>query len=192
MSSPCLVTVKRNRYSVPCHWANRRVSVRLYPERLDIYADDTRVTRHARLFDRNQVSYDWQHDLPLLDRKPGALRNGAPFLERPTPLLSLQRALRKCPGGDRAMADVLACAPMVGLDGVMAAVERLPESDPTRVEQMRHLATQLPMNDRPSPPPVATPEALQLNEAPIADAGRYDPLGVKPSPVCLAEESENA
>ena len=29
VSSTCLVTVKRNRYSVPCRWANRRVSVRL-------------------------------------------------------------------------------------------------------------------------------------------------------------------
>jgi transposase len=101
VSSTCLVTVKRNRYSVPCRWANRRVSVRLYPERLDLYADDALIASHARLFDRDQVSYDWQHYIPLLERKPGALRNGAPFAEMPAPLLSLQRALRKRPGGDR-------------------------------------------------------------------------------------------
>ena len=78
-----------------------------------------------RLFDRDQVSYDWQHYIPLLERKPGALRNGAPLLEMPAPLLSLQRPLRRHPGGDRAMADVLACVPIRGLDVVMAAVQRL-------------------------------------------------------------------
>ena len=88
VSSTCLVTVKRNRYSVPCRWANRRISVRLYPVRLDLYADDTLIASHARLFDRDQVSYDWQHYIPLLERKPGALRNGAPFAEMPAPLLS--------------------------------------------------------------------------------------------------------
>ena len=192
VSSTCLVTVKRNRYSVPCHWAKRRVSVRQYPERLDIYADDAWIASHARLFDRDQVSYDWQHYIPLLDRKPGALRNGAPFLEMPAPLLSLQRALRRHPGGDRAMADVLACVPILGLEVVVAAVERLPESLHTSVEQVRHLATLLQANERPELPPIVTPEALQLNEVPIADTGRYDQLGEKLCPVCLAEESENA
>jgi len=95
VSSTCLVTVKRNRYSVPCRWADRRISVRLYPERLDLYGDDSWIASHVRLFDRDQVSYDWQHYLPLLERKPGALRNGAPFTEMPSALLSLKRALSK-------------------------------------------------------------------------------------------------
>ena len=198
VSSTCLVTVKRNRYSVPCQWANRRVSVRMYSERFDIYADDAWVASHARLIDRDQVSYDWQHYIPLLDRKPGALPNtlwgtsGAPFLDMPGPLLSLQRALRKHPGGDRAMVDVLACVPIVGLEAVVAAVERLPEPLYTSVEQVRHLATQLRTNDRPELSVIATPEALQLNEAPPADTGRYDQLSGQRRPVCLAEESEHA
>jgi len=192
VSSNCLVTVKRNRYSVPCQWANRRVSVRLYPERFDIYADDTRVASHARLLDRDQVSYDWQHYIPLLDRKPGALRNGAPFLDMPAPLLSLQRVLRKHPGGDRAMVDVLACVPIVGLVVVVAAVERLPEPFHASVEQVRHLATQLRTNDRPELPVIVTPEALQLNEAPLADTGRYDQLAEHRRPVCLVEDSKHA
>ena len=123
VSSTCLVTVKRNRYSVPCRWANRRVSVRLYPDRLDVYADETNIASHVRLFDRDQVSYDWQHYLPLLSRKPGALRNGAPFAEMPAPLRSLQRALHQRPGGERIMADVLACVPKHGLETVLTAVK---------------------------------------------------------------------
>ena len=104
------------------------------------------------MFDRDQVSYDWQHYIPLLDRKPGALRNGAPLLDIPAPLLPLQRALRKHPGGDRALADVLACVPIVGLYAVVAAVELLPESLHTSVELVRHLATLLQANERPVRP----------------------------------------
>jgi len=192
VSSTCLVTVKRNRYSVPCRWANRRVSVRLYPERLDLYADDALIASHARLFDRDQVSYDWQHYIPLLERKPGALRNGAPFAEMPSPLLSLQRALRKRPGGDRVMAEVLACVPVHGLDVVIAAVNRCLESGHTSVEQVRHLLTRLPENHEPEPATITTPDALKLNEAPIADTGRYDLLSENLSPIRLAEESEDA
>jgi hypothetical protein len=192
VSSTCLVTVKRNRYSVPCRWANRRVSVRLYPERLDLYADDALVASHVRLFDRDQVSYDWLHYIPILERKPGALRNGAPFVEMPAPLLSLQRALIKRPSGDRAMAEVLACVPTLGLDAVVIAVQRCVDAGHTSVEQVRHVLTRLKDCSDPEPTPVATPDALQLNESPIADTGRYDQLSEKLDPARLVEESKDA
>ena len=38
VSSTCLVTVARNRYSVPCEWAGHMVSTRLYPTRVDVVA----------------------------------------------------------------------------------------------------------------------------------------------------------
>jgi len=192
VSSTCLVTVKRNRYSVPCCWANRRVSVRLYPDRFDMYADDALIASHARLFDRDQVSYDWQHYIPLLERKPGALRNGAPFTEMPESLLCLQRALRKRPGGDRAMADVLACVPTLGLDVVVMAVQRCLKSGHTSVEQVRHALALLQETEAPLLTPVMTPEALKLTEAPVADTGRYDLLSENASPTCQAKESQDA
>jgi hypothetical protein len=90
------------------------------------------------------------------------------------------------------MADAMACEPIVGLEVVVAAVERLPEFLHTSVEEVRHLATLLQANERPELPPIVTPEALQLNEVPLADTGCYDQLGEKLSPVCLAEEGKNA
>jgi hypothetical protein len=50
------------------------------------------IASHARLLDRDQVNYDWQHYIPLIERKPGALRNGAPFADLPTPLRQLKQA----------------------------------------------------------------------------------------------------
>jgi hypothetical protein len=71
VSSTSLVSVARNRYSVPCAWAGHRVSVRLYPERVVIVADHHVVAEHTRATDRDQVVYAWQHYLPLVERKPG-------------------------------------------------------------------------------------------------------------------------
>jgi hypothetical protein len=42
------------------------------------------VATHERLSDRNQTRYDWQHYVPLIERKPGALRNGAPLQTCPS------------------------------------------------------------------------------------------------------------
>lgn len=194
VSSTCLVTVKRNRYSVPCRWANCRISVRLYPERLELYADDSWVASHARLFDRDQVSYDWQHYIPLLERKPGALRNGAPFTEMPAPLLSLQRALHKRPSGDRLMADVLACVPKQGLNAILTAVERLLALGPVSIEQVRHLITTLPETSlHPSESQsVATPDALRLKDEPIANTQRYEQLNPAFSGTLVNEENDDA
>ncbi|OAH97932.1 integrase [Methylomonas methanica] len=178
VSSTCLVTVKRNRYSVPCRFANRRISVRLYPEQLELYADDAWIATHGRLLDRDQVSYDWQHYLPLLERKPGALRNGAPFVEMPKPLSSLRLVLNKRPGGDRAMADLLACVPRQGLDAVLAAVESLLAAGVVSIEQVKHLVSTLAGDGQPpaEPQTVITPDVLQIKDAPIADTARYEQL----------------
>ncbi len=121
VSSTCLVTVQRNRYSVPCHLANQQVAIHLYPDRIEISAENAIVACHMRLLDRDQVSYDWQHYIPLIERKPGALRNGAPFADMPLPFAKLQTALRRRERqqGDRIMAKVLAAVPVHGLEAVL-------------------------------------------------------------------------
>jgi hypothetical protein len=122
-SSTCLVSVASNRYSVPCEFAGQRVCARLYPERVDIAQGDTIITSHLRLANSGQVQYDWQHYIPLVERKPGALRNGAPFADLPQALQRLRQGLLKREGGDRVMARVLACVPKHGLEAVLVAVE---------------------------------------------------------------------
>ena len=89
VSSTCLVAAVLNRYSVPCEWANHIVSMRVYPGPIDVATADAVVASHARLPGSGQTSYDWQHYIKLLRRKPGALRNGTPFLDQPAPLLRL-------------------------------------------------------------------------------------------------------
>ncbi len=98
VSPTCLVHLDRNRYSVPASFANRPVSRRAYPERIVVVAEGQVVCEHRRVFARSHerksttTVYDWRHYLAVIQRKPGALRNGAPFAELPPAFRALQHA----------------------------------------------------------------------------------------------------
>jgi hypothetical protein len=172
VSSTCLVTVKRNRYSVPCELAGHRVGVRLYPARIMVCADQQIVAEHPRALDRAQIMYDWRHYIPLLERKPGALRNGAPFADLPAPLAQLKRALLRHAGGDRVMVKGLAAVPTFGLEAVLAAVELVIESDALSADHVLNVLARL----RQTPVAGSVETTLRLTEEPVADPHRYDRL----------------
>ena len=176
VSSTCLVAVARNRYSVPCELAGQMVSTRLYPGSVVVVAGDAVFARHERLNSEAQTRYDWQHYIPLLQRKPGALRNGAPFADLPEPLQQLRRGLLRQEGGDRAMAQVLAIVPTHGLDAVLVAVELALESSPpsgrVSVEHVVNVLGRLSA----TPVPANAETTLKVLEPPRADTARYDSL----------------
>jgi transposase len=174
VSSTCLVAVARNRYSVPCELAGQRVSTRLYPGRVEIATDEAIVARHERLSNRGHISYDWQHYVALVQRKSGALRNGAPFADMPEPLLRLRQGLLRHPGGDKTMAQVLGCVASHGLQAVLVAVELVIESGALSSEHVLNVLARL----HSAPMPESVQSSLQLREAPVANTSRYDSLRV--------------
>ena len=175
VSSTCLVVAARNRYSVPCELAGQTVSTHLYPGKIVIVTDDAVVASHERLGDRGQTRYNWEHYIPLIQRKPGALRNGAPFADMPEPLQQLRRALLRDPGGDRVMAQVLAIVPTAGLDAVLVAVELALEGTRQGRVSVEHVLNVLGrLNAEPAPESAAT--ALQVSTPPLANTERYDSL----------------
>ena len=117
------------------------------------------------------VSYDWQHYLPLIERKPGALRNGAPFADLPAPLRQLKHGLGRHAGGDRIMAQVLAAVPVAGLDAVLVAVELVLESGSLSAEHILNVVAR--GRDRTT---TSVETHLSLKEAPVANTARYDRL----------------
>lgn len=177
VSSTCLVSVARNRYSVPCELAGQMVSTRLYPSSVVVVADDAVVARHERLSDSGGTRYDWQHYIPLVQRKPGALRNGVPFTDMPEALQLLRRGLLRQVGGDRLMGQVLAIVPVAGLDAVIVAVELAMESRPPsgRVS-VEHVVNVLGRLNTPSAAPLSAQTALQVSTPPLANTARYDSL----------------
>jgi transposase len=176
VSSTCLVSVARNRYSVPCELAGQMVSTRLYPSSVVVVADDVAVARHERLSNAGDTRYDWQHYIPLVQRKPGALRNGAPFADMPEALQQLRRGLLRQAGGDRVMAQVLAIVPTAGLEAVIVAVELAMESSPAsgRVS-VEHVLNVLSRLSAPAAPQSAE-TGLQVATPPLANTARYDSL----------------
>jgi hypothetical protein len=172
VSSTCLVNFDRCRYSAPCELVGQMVGIRIYPERIDLVAHDEVVASHVRSIGRNEARYDWQHYIPLIERKPGALRNGAPFAGMPAPLQTLRSQLLKRDGGDRIMAKVLAAVPRHGLVTVIVAVELVLESGTPRPEHIENVLHRLQ-----SPPPAPEIDtALTVSETPAADPTRYDRL----------------
>ncbi len=176
VSSTCLVAVARNRYSVPCEWAGHMVSTRLYPNQVAVAAADALVASHARMAGSGQTTYDWQHYIDLVQRKPGALRNGAPFLDLPDPLLRLRQSLLRHAGGDRVMAEVLAVVPQAGLESVLVAVDLVLEgATPNGSISVEHVRNMVGRLNTPATPEQAE-TALALTHAPRADTARYDRL----------------
>ena len=172
VSSTCLVAVARNRYSVPCELALHRVSTRLYPNRVEIATDEAIVASHARAANEGHICYDWQHYIALVQRKPGALRNGAPFADMPAPLLRLRQGLMRHDGGDRIMAQVLNCVLSYGLEAVLVAVELVIESGVLSTEHVLNVLARL----NATPVPESVESSLHLREVPLANTGRYDSL----------------
>ena len=172
VSSTCLVAVARNRYSVPCELAGQRVSTRLYPNRVEIATDEVIVASHTRLSHRGHICYDWQHYIALIQRKPGALRNGAPFADMPQPLQRLRQGLMRHDGGDKIMAQVLNCVSSHGLETVLVAVELVIESGVLSTEHVLNVLARL----NAAPTPESVESSLQLRQVPVANTGRYDSL----------------
>ncbi len=179
VSSTCLITHEHNRYSIPASFANRPVSLRVYADRLVVVAEANVIATHERLFTRDhsvsgKTVYDWRHYLSVVQRKPGALRNGAPFNELPESFRQLQNRLLKHPGGDREMVDVLALVLLHDESLVEQAVaEALKIERPSKQHVINCLSR---LSDLPRPQPTITPPALKLVTEPLADTDRYDRL----------------
>ena len=68
-NSQFCVTLDTNRYSVPCQYASRRLTMRVYPERLVIYHDHQLIAEHVRRYDRHQHYVNADHQRPLLQQR---------------------------------------------------------------------------------------------------------------------------
>jgi len=120
VSQLCLIRIDRNRYSVPAKWANTVVSVRLTAERVHMVSEEQIIAEHPRRFGRDQLICDPWHYLPVLEKKPGALRHGAPFQtwDLAVPIKVVRDRLLKQDQGDRAFVDLLLMARSLGDSGL--------------------------------------------------------------------------
>ncbi|SES42563.1 hypothetical protein SAMN03159406_04287 [Rhizobium sp. NFR03] len=175
-STTCLIMADHNRYSVDARAAGHMVLVRSHAERVVVRLGEDVVADHPRCFRRDQIVYDPWHYLPVLMKKPGALRNGAPFKDSDLPLALTQvRAkLKSHADADQQFVKVLGAV----LDHGIAAVESAcTEALEAGVASGDVILAVLARRQQPTPPPsVTTPDALRLKIEPVADCGRYDAI----------------
>lgn len=176
VSKTCLVCFDRNRYSVSAAAVGRPVQVRAFANRVVLLQDGVVVGEHERVFGRDQVVYDPWHYVPILERKPGALRNGAPFkgLALPPSMVRVQSRLAGIPNGDRQMVDLLLAAHQQGLEAVESACAEALAAGLRSADAILNI---LARQSAKAPIETLTPPAhLRLREEPVADCARYDRL----------------
>ena len=169
------------RYSVPASFANRPISLRVYPERFVVAAEGQLLCEHARVIDRShhlpgRTVYDWRHYLAVIQRKPGDLRNGAPFAELQEAFKQLQEQLLKRPGGDREMVEILALVLQHDEQAVLCAVELALEAGVATKTHVINVLHRLTDGKAPPAAPIDAPQALRLTREPVANVERYDAL----------------
>ena len=176
VTGTCLISFERNKYSVNATAARRSVRVRAYADRIVVRRGDTIIAEHARSFGRGGTFYDPWHYLPVLARKPGSLRNGAPFQDwaLPPALSQLRRKLGAGDEADRRFVRVLAMVLTDGLDAVEAATAEALSEGVASDEVILTILARLREPD--TPEAMATSQALTLVHAPTADCARYDRL----------------
>jgi transposase len=176
VSKTCLVRFDNNKYSVAASAVGRPVEIRAYADRIVLRQDGRLVGEHPRCFGRDQTVFDPWHYVPVLARKPGALRNGAPFKDwvLPASLERVRRKLAAVDDGDRQMVDILTAVLSDGLPAVEAACgEALREGVHSAAVIINILARR---REPAAPITIMTPDALRLRHAPTADCARYDSL----------------
>ncbi len=176
VSKTCLVRFDNNKYSVIASAVGRPVEIRAYADRIELRQDGRIVGEHPRCYGRDQTIYDPWHYVPVLARKPGALRNGAPFKDwvLPGAIDRVRRKLAAVQDGDRQMVEILTAVLSDGLPAVEAAC-----ADALRqgVHSADVIINILARRREPAAAiTIMTPDALRLRHEPTADCARYDSL----------------
>jgi transposase len=176
VSKTCLVRFDNNKYSVAASAVGRPVEVQAYADRIVIRQDGRIVAEHRRSFGRGETVYDPWHYVPVLTRKPGALRNGAPFKDwvLPAAMERVRRQLAGAADGNRQMVDILTAVLTDGLPAVEAACAEASAHDVHSADVILNILAR--QRDPGPAAPILPPAALTLRHPLHADCARYDTL----------------
>ena len=174
--STCLAQYDSNRYSVPAKYAGCHVSLRAYADQITLVSGHEVIAEHKRHFTKNISYFEPWHYVPLLARKPGSLRDGAPFVEwqLPVAMNKIKACYMNTKGGDRDFVELLMQAQQHGMETVAMACDLAVEQKTMRLPAIINLINQLvePMIE-PLPHTHCYP---QLHITPQANCKRYELL----------------
>ena len=177
VSPQLLISFDRNRYSVNAMAVGKTVAVRAYANRIIIVMNGSVVGTHRRHLGRDKVIYDPWHYIAVLEQKPGALRNGAPFKEwdLPESMSEVRKILADRSDGDRQFVGILSVVRRYGLEAVAEACAKSIADKTVSSDVVLTILSRT--HDEPQPEPLQPSSQLPLIRlVPVVDCYRYDRL----------------
>ena len=176
VSSTCLVQYDTNRYSVPSAHAGQKVGLRIYADKIKVVAKQNVIAEHRRVYGRHETAFEPWHYVPILKKKPGALRNGAPFVgwQLPEAMVKIKDLYLSQPGGDHEFVDLLLKAQDHGMEVVQKACEMAVGAKTLRLPAITNLINQLVEPEVPGM--IDTHPYPELCVRPEANCHRYEAL----------------
>ena len=162
----------RCRYSVPVRYARQHSRLRIHAEHIEILIGDEIVVSHER-GEPGQWRLEFEHYIPLLDRKPGWLESALPFQKvREHPTLALLRRELEYRHGECGMRQFIAILQLIEhhtWEALLAAIQRCVDR---RVFHEQAVLLELQTQGAPIENPSQTFSELDLSDRPeLAQCG---------------------
>jgi len=151
-----------NFYSVLVLYAHQPMLLKAYADRIEIWHKHICVATHVRCWEKHRYILDYRHYIPLLERKPGGLLNGLPFIGEPwgeaLQKFRTELEFRDNIGGTRKFIAILLLFTEYPEEKVKAAVEQCLQLRAFSVDAVKGILDYIP------PVPVKT---LHLEDHPL-------------------------
>ena len=132
------------------------------------------IAEHPRHFAKNVTVFDPWHYLPILEKKPGALRHGAPFAQLPAAINSVRQHMLRQEGVDADFVELLLTGRELGVEVLEVACELALTEQSVHCSTILNMMHRLNEAQRPSPLDASTDQSLRIE--PHSDFSRYDHL----------------
>ncbi|WP_334111167.1 Mu transposase domain-containing protein [Thermodesulfitimonas autotrophica] len=165
------VRFETNRYSVPVSFAGRPVTVKASAFEVKIYHRREEIACHPRSYGKYQTVYDLRHYLPLLERRPRAVKQARPVQQAEIPQELWEYASRlKNP--DRGMVRLLRLLVDHGPGRVLAAIKKAAGEGRYSVNVVQYYLTATePAVPLALPGPIVKPVDLKVYDLLFAGGG---------------------
>ena len=169
-----MISYDTNMYSVECAYVGLSVQIKSHAWSIIILHEGKIIGYHIRCFARHQKIYNPWHYVPALERKPGALRNGAPFKDLmnllPPVFATIRHRLENYKDNDKQFVTILLLVNKHGLEKVTNACNQVITaggSSAQLVEQYLQPIAQIASQEN---------EFIQLQNPPDGDCSIYSEL----------------
>jgi transposase len=123
-SNLLLFQYDRNCYSVPTNCVRKNLRVEAFTDRIEVYDGSKQVAVHERCYSRGEKIMKLEHYLPVLARKPRAVKNALVVRKLPEVYQKLRRYLcGRDPEGYKEFAKILLLNMEFDFEDVLLAVE---------------------------------------------------------------------